>query len=83
MYDFWYDYVKPKYEEKAKFYYIDTDSVSVYRKTEDFYTGIKQDVETSFDTSNYKLDRPLLKGKNKNVIGLMKDELARKLMTEQ
>ena len=83
MYEFWYDYVKLKYEEKAKLCYIDTDTVTVYRKTEDFYTGIAQDVETSFDTSNYKLDRPLSKGKNKNVIELMKDESARKLMTEQ
>ena len=33
-----------------------------------------------FDTSNYKLDRPMHKGKNKKVIGLMKDELGRKIM---
>ena len=35
-----------------------------------------------FDTSNYDLDRPLSKGKNKKLIGLMKDELGGKIMTE-
>ena len=48
MYESWYDYVKPKYGEKA------------------------EDFETRFDTSNYKLDRSLPKGKNKKVIRLMK-----------
>ena len=33
------------------------------------------------DTSNYELDRSLSKGKNKKVIGLMKDELCVKIMT--
>ena len=36
---------------------------------------IAEDVETRFDTSNHKLDTPLAKNQNKNVIGLMKDEL--------
>ena len=43
---------------------------------------IAEDVETRFDTSNYELDRPLPKGKNKKVIGLMKDELGGKTMTK-
>ena len=43
-------------------------------KTEDFYIDIAADVEKRFDTSNYECDRPLLTGKNKKVIGLMKDE---------
>ena len=38
----------------------------VYIKTDDIYKDITQDVETKFDTSNYELNRPLLKGKNKN-----------------
>ena len=32
MYEFWYDYVKPKYGEKAKFCYMDIDSFIVYVK---------------------------------------------------
>ena len=47
----------------------------VYIKTDDIWKDIAENVENRFDTSNYKLDRPLLKGKNKKVIGLMKDKL--------
>ena len=56
MYEFWYDYVKPKYGEKAKLCYMDTDSFIVYIKTDDIYKDIAEDVETRFDTSNYELD---------------------------
>ena len=51
MYEFWYDYVKPKYGEKAKLCYMDTDIVSI--KTDDIYKNIAKDVETRFDASNY------------------------------
>ena len=51
-------------------------------KTDDIYKGIAEDVETKFDTSNYELDRPLQKVKNKKVIGLMEDELGGKIMTK-
>ena len=47
----------------------------VYIETYASYKEIAEDVETRFDTSNYQLDRPLPKGKYKEVIGLMKDEL--------
>ena len=66
MYGFWYDYVKPRYGKKAKFCYMDTNNFIVYIKTDDIYKDIGEDVETRFDTSNYELDRPLPKGKNKN-----------------
>ena len=48
MYEFWYDYVKPKYGEKTKLCYIDTDSFIVYLKTVDTYEDIAEDVETNF-----------------------------------
>ena len=54
----------------------------VYIKTNDIYKYIVEDVETRFDTSNYELGRSLPKGKNKKVIGLMKDELGGKIMTK-
>ena len=57
MHEFWYDYVKPKYDDKAKFWYMDTDSFIVYIKTDDICKGIAEDVETRFDTSNYELSR--------------------------
>ena len=65
MYEFRYNYVKPKYEEKAKLGYMHTDTFIVYIKTDDIYKDIAEDVETRFDTSNYELDRPYAKGKIK------------------
>ena len=65
MYEFWYDYVKPKYGENAKLCYMDTDRFIVYLKTENIYIDITEDVETRFDTSNCELDRPLTKEKMK------------------
>ena len=53
MYEFWYDYIKPKYQEKAKLCYMDIDSFIIHIKTEDFYKDIANDVEKWFDTSNY------------------------------
>ena len=44
-------------------------------KTDNIYKDIAEDVETRFDTSNYEINKPFPKGKNKKVIGLMKDEL--------
>ena len=50
MYEFWYDYVKPKYGEKAKLCYMHTDSFIVYIKTEDIYSNIGKDAQIRFDT---------------------------------
>ena len=82
MYEFWYDYMKPKYANNVKLCYMDTDSFIINIKTNDFYEDIASDVENRFDTSNYEVNRPLPTGKNKKVIGLMKDELGGKIITE-
>ena len=74
--------LKQKYKGKGKLHYTDTDSLTVYIKTEDIYVDISKDVGTKFNTSYYELDRPLPKGKNHKVIRLMKDELGRKIMIE-
>ena len=58
MREFRYGYVKSKYEEKAKLYYMDTTSFIVYIKIEDIFADIAEDVEITFDTLNYELDRP-------------------------
>ena len=50
----------------------------LYIKTNVFYKNIAEDVETRFNTSKYELYRPLPKGKNKEVIGIMEDELGNK-----
>ena len=65
MYEFWYDYIKPKYGDNVKLSYMDTDSFITHIKTEDFYNDIANDVEKRFDTSNYEEDRPLPTGKIK------------------
>ena len=59
-----------------------TESFIINIKTNDFYEDIAGDVENRFDTSNYEVNRPLPMGKNKKVIGLMKDELGGKIITE-
>ena len=87
MYAFWYDYVKPNYGEKARLCYMDTDSFIFCIKTDGIYKNIIEDVETRLGTSNYKLEcnpieRPLPKGKNEKVIGLMKDELGGTIMAK-
>ena len=82
MYEFWYDYMKPKCNDNVKLCYSDTDRFIINIKTNDFYEDIASDVENRFDTSNYEVKRPLPMGKNKKVIGLMKDELGGKIITE-
>ena len=53
MYKFWYDYIKPKYGDKAKLCYTDTDSFIIHIFTENFFEGIAGDIERWFDTSNH------------------------------
>ena len=82
IYEFWYGYIKPEYQNNAKLCYMDTDSFIIHIKTDDFCKDIADDVKSRYDTSNYEGDRPLPKGMNKKVIGLMKDELGGKNITE-
>ena len=71
MYEFLYDYVKSKYEDRARLCYMDTDSFVINIKTKDFYKDIAENIKERFDT-----------GVNKKVIGLMKDELGGGIITE-
>ena len=84
MYKFWYGYIKPKYADNVKLYYMDTDSFVIHVNTNDFYHDISNDVNLLFDTSNYstKLLRPLPIGINKKVLGKFKDEIGGKIMSE-
>ena len=82
MYEFWYDYIKPKYQYKAKLCYTDPDSFVIHIKTEDFYEDIANDVEKWFDTLNYDNNRPLPIYMNKKVMCLFKDELGGKIIIE-
>ena len=82
MYEFWYDYIIPKYGDRVQLCYMDTNSFVIHIITEDFYKDIANTVERWFDTSNYDEndERPLPRGMNKKVIGLFKDELGGKFM---
>ena len=65
IYEFWFEYMKPKYNDNVKLCYMDTDSFIMNIKTNDFYKDISNDIENRFDTSNYEVNRPLPTGKNK------------------
>ena len=84
MHEFWYDYLKPMYQDNVKLCYMDTASFILQVQTESFYKDIGYDVDEWFDTSNYDENdnRPLKVGVNKRVIGKFKDELGGKIMTE-
>ena len=75
MYDFHYNYIKPKYGEKAKLLFTDTDSLSYIIQTDDIYADMKQD-SFFFDFSDYPVDHPNFSTSNKKVLGKMKDETA-------
>ena len=76
MYDFHYSYIKPKYGDKAKLLFTDTDSLMYEIETEDFYKDISGDVKDRFDTSNYPENHPsgIPTGINNKVLGMFKDE---------
>ena len=84
MYELWYDYISPKYRDKAKLCYTDTDSFIIHIKTEDFFEDIINDVERLFDTFNYdEKDKRLLPiNLNKGVPGLFEYEIGRKIIIE-
>ena len=64
LYEFRYDYVKPKYGENGKHCYMDTGSFIVHVKPDDIYKDIAEDIEKIFDTSSFEIDRPLQIEKN-------------------
>ena len=48
MYEYWYEYAKPKFGDNANLYYMDTDSFKVHVKSEDIYEDLAKDVEKRF-----------------------------------
>ena len=84
MFDFHYKYIKPKYGDRAKLLFTDTDSFLYEIQTEDFYKDISGDVKEKFDTSNYPENHPsgIPTGINKKVLGMFKDEVAGKNIKE-
>ena len=84
MYAFHYNYIKPKYGERAKLLFTDTDSLMHLIQTEDFYRDIAGDVHERFDTSNYPKDHAsgIETSVNKKVIGMFKDEAGGRQITK-
>ena len=82
MYEFHYGYMKPKYGERMKLLFTDTDSFMYLIETEDFYKDILQDVREWFDTSNYPQDHFIYSDECKMVIGMFKDEEGGKIISE-
>ena len=60
-YDFQYNYVKPKYSENTKLFYMDPDNFIAHVKANDIYKDVGEDVEIRSDTSNDELEKPLPK----------------------
>ena len=84
MYRFHYRYIKPKYGDKAKLLFSDTDSLMYEIETQDLYEDITPDIEEWFDTSEFQQEHPsgLPTSINKKVLGKMKDEAGGKIITE-
>ena len=84
MYDFHYNFIKPKYGDKAKLLFTDTDILMYEIQTEDFYKDISEDVKDRFDTSDYTHNHPsgIPSGFNKKVLGMFKDEVGGEIIDE-
>ena len=83
MFEFHYEYAKKKWKG-LKVLYTDTDSLIYKIPTEDVFEDTAGDVEKWFDTSSYPKDHPscIPVGKNKNVLGVFKDECGGKIISE-
>ncbi|XP_031570410.1 uncharacterized protein LOC116304770 [Actinia tenebrosa] len=81
MYEFYYDKLKPKYGDKCRLLYTDTDSLIMEIETPDVYADCLEDID-EYDTSGYPKDHPLYSAKNKKVIGKMKDEVLGRAIVE-
>ena len=84
MYDFHYNYIKNKFNDKATLLFTDTDSLAYEIETEDFYKDISGDVHGFFDTSNFPKGHSsgIEVGCNKKVVGMFKDEAGGKIISE-
>ena len=84
MYEFWYDVMKPRYKDRIKLLYMDTDSFIIDIQTDDIFKDMNEIVHEWFDTSKYdkSLNRPIEHDANKKIIGKFKDELNGMIMTE-
>ena len=81
MYQFWYDHLKNKYNNKVELIYTDTDSLIIQVETDDIYKDMFEDKD-KYDFSEYPKDHPNYNITNKKVLGTFKDELKSRIITE-
>ena len=81
IYDFHYNYIKHKYDNKAKLLFTDTDSLTYEIETADAYVDFWQNKD-KFDNSDYNIESPFYNIDNKKIIGKFKDESAGIPITE-
>ena len=88
MYQFYYDVLKARYQDKARLLYTDTDSLLVEIESEDINEDLI-DMADYFDFSDYPIDHPVRKTlgeerviKNKKIPGLFKDECNGRIIVE-
>ena len=81
MYQFWYDHLKNKYNDKIELIYTDTDSFIIEVETDDIYKNMYEDKEL-YDFSEYPEDHTNFNISNKKIFGKFKDELKSKIITE-
>ena len=65
MYKFWFDYVKRKCNEKAKLYYMDTDTDCTCKKI--FMKINMKMLQKIANNFNYELEKPLPQGENEKL----------------
>ena len=80
MYEFWYDHLKEKYNDKIQLIYTDTDSFVIEINTDDIYKDMFENIHL-YDFSEYPTDHPNYSLTNKKLLGKFKDELNSKLIT--
>lgn len=81
MYEFFYDFIKPKYGDRATLLMTDTDSTLLHVKTPDLYQDMSKNLD-AYDTSDFDPDHICHSLKNKKALGLFKDELPRHVISE-
>ena len=82
MYQTYYKYLKPKFGERLKLLYTDTDNFILHIQSEDLYEEIKEDVKDHYDTRKYPKNSPLFYEGNAFKLGCLKDECNGKIMRE-
>ena len=81
MYEFWYNHLKLKYDNKIQLIYTDTDSFVIEVETDDIYKDMYEDIHL-YDFSDYPKDHPNYNVGNKKIYGIFKDGLNAKIITE-